>query len=361
MKVADYIFRFSTFKHQNDGLCRVRVFVSSNGTVFVLVTDIGQFGTGALVSHNIERIRQQLSARGFVPPECQFIEHYELGYVRDSTFLLVYFDADNRPSWIETDIERIAELLECDELELSKPTASEPRLVEDAVRLKNQINPFYDFPWSGSPDVTKRKLEIIAGQIPKSIISALIDNGSGEQVLQRILKQDLSLIAEVFAFPEDEYICFSEFPVGEGQVDFALFTGQSWMDVVLIEVKGADYYLVNRNSYGNFASKFNEAVKQIQGRLATIYNDGLTKFRDQVHSLRARAETGERVYNAFLGPVSSLGVDPEKGINVRFIVIGGRTRDDLEESKQRQNFERTFVPPLKIETWDTWLRKLRRD
>jgi hypothetical protein len=209
--------------------------------------------------------------------------------------------------------------------------------------------------------VTKRKLEIIAGQISKALMSALIDNGSNEQALQRILKQDLSLIAEVYAHPEDEYICFSEFPVGEGQVDFALFTGRSWMDVVLIEVKGADYYILNRNSYGNFASKLNEAVKQIQGRLATIYNDGLRKFQHQVHLLRARAETGERVHNAFLGPKSNLEVDPEKGINVRFIVIGGRTRDDLEESKQRQNFERTFVPPLKIETWDTWLRKLRRD
>ena len=133
------------------------------------------------------------------------------------------------------------------------------------------------------------------------------------------------------------------------------------MDVVLIEVKGADYYILNRNSYSNFASKFNEAVKQIQGRLATIYDDGLTKFRHQVHTLRAHAETGERVHNAFLEPISSLEVDPEKDINVRFIIIGSRTRDDLEESKQRQNFERTFVPPLKIETWDTWLRKLRRD
>ena len=63
MKVADYIFRFSTFQHQDNGLCRVRVFVLSNGTVFVLVTDIGQLGTGALVSYNIEWIRQQLSTR----------------------------------------------------------------------------------------------------------------------------------------------------------------------------------------------------------------------------------------------------------------------------------------------------------
>src|SRR5215831_5531800 len=132
MKVADYIFRFSTFWHRNDGLCRVRVFVVSNGTVFVLLTDIGELGTGALVTHHIERIRQQLSARGFVLPECQFIEHYEpyeRDYIigRDSTFHLVYFDSDNRPSWVETDIKRIAELLECDELELSKPTAREPR------------------------------------------------------------------------------------------------------------------------------------------------------------------------------------------------------------------------------------------
>ena len=227
MKVADYIFRFSTFKHQDDGLCRVRMFVSSDGKVFVLLTDIGQLGTGASVTNHIEWIRQQLRARGFVLPECQFIEHYEPHYMigRFATFHLVYFDENYKPSWIETDIERIAGLLECDELELSQPTASELRLIEDAVRLKNQIDPFYDFPTAfESPEVIKRKLEIIAGQIPKAQISALIDNGSNEHALQRVLKQDLSLIAEVYASPEDEYICFSEFPVGEGQVDFALFT-----------------------------------------------------------------------------------------------------------------------------------------
>jgi Domain of unknown function (DUF4263) len=357
MKVADYIFRFTTFQRRDNGLCRVRVFVLSNGTVFVLVTDIGQLGTGALVSYNIEWIRQQLSNRGFVPPECQFIEHNEpydpnCIFGRGGAFHLVYFDANNRPSWKEIDIERTAELLECNELELSKPTASEPRLVEDAIRLKNQIDPFSEFPWPGSPDVTKRKLEIIAGQISKALMSALVDNSSNDQALQRILKQDLSLIAEVYASPEDEYICFSEFPVGDGQVDFALFTGRSWMDVVLIEVKGADYYILNRNSYGNFASKFNEAIKQIQGRLATIYDDGLKKFERQVHTIRARAEAGERVHNAFLGPRSRLEVDPEEGVKVRFVVIGGRTRDDLEESKQRHNFERTFVPPLNTTTKD---------
>jgi hypothetical protein len=147
MKVADYIFRFSTLQHQDNGLCRVRVFVLSKEKVFVLVTDIRELGTGPFVSYNIERIRQQLSTRGFILPECQFIEHCEpydpddiVG--RGGTFHLVSFDANNRPSWIETDIERIAELLECDALELSKPTVSEPRLVEEAVRLKNQIDPF---------------------------------------------------------------------------------------------------------------------------------------------------------------------------------------------------------------------------
>jgi hypothetical protein len=143
MKVTDYIFRFSTFKHQDDGLCRVRMFVSSDGKVFVLLTDIGQLGTGASVTNNIRQIRQQLLARGLVPPECQFIEHYEPYYMigKLATFDLVYFYEDYKPSWIETDIERIAGLLECDELELTQPTASELRLVARIIH-ESQTRPW---------------------------------------------------------------------------------------------------------------------------------------------------------------------------------------------------------------------------
>ncbi|WP_017151764.1 hypothetical protein [Bacillus bingmayongensis] len=50
--------------------------------------------------------------------------------------------------------------------------------------------------------------------ITKVKIETLVKNGAKEQELQRLLKQDLSIFAEVYAYPSDEYICFSEFPIG---------------------------------------------------------------------------------------------------------------------------------------------------
>src|SRR5262245_20916958 len=74
---------------------------------------------------------------------------------------------------------------------------------------------------------------------------------------------------------------------------------------------GLTHICTQSKNENDLSATENEAVKQIQSRLTTIYNDGLTKFGHQVHILRARAETGERVHNAFLGPRSRLAVDPE--------------------------------------------------
>ncbi|MFL6465581.1 MAG: Shedu anti-phage system protein SduA domain-containing protein, partial [Bryobacteraceae bacterium] len=170
----------------------------------------------------------------------------------------------------------------------------------------------------------------------------------------------LSIIAEFYAHPEDEYICFSEFPVGDGSVEFAIFSGRSRMDVTLIEVKGADYYLLNQDSYENFSQKFNESANQIRSRLGLIYRDGLDEFRTRVHSIRKRVEEGECHHNSFVGPHTPLQVDPNKDINLRCIVIGGRTRNDIKESRRRHEYEQTSVPRIGVETWDSWLMKLSR-
>lgn len=131
------------------------------------------------------------------------------------------------------------------------------------------------------------------------------------------------------------------------------------MDVVLVEVKGADFHLVNSDSYGAFARNVNQAADQIRGRLGYIYRN-LADFRSDVHRIRAAAEAGKEIHNAFLGPVFRLGVDPNKDINIRTVIIGGRTRDDCSESAKRQDYESRFSPPIKIESWDTLLRKLQR-
>jgi hypothetical protein len=195
--------------------------------------------------------------------------------------------------------------------------------------------------------------------ISKSSLKSIIENGCKEQELQRHLKTDLSIFGEAYAKPDDEYICFSEFPLANGAIDFVVFTGRSRMDVILIEIKGAEFNLVNSNHYGAFNHKVNEAATQIQMRQGTIYRD-LESFRQNVHKIRKRAEDGESIYNAFLGPRSSLLVDPKKDVNIRSVVIGGRTVNDLEESTMRHNHELSSTPPVRIESWDTWLRRLQR-
>ena len=83
--------------------------------------------------------------------------------------------------------------------------------------------------------------------IRKSELQQLILAGASERQIQSLLKKDLSMLAEVYAHPSYDYICFSEFPVNNGCVDFAIFTGVSWMTVILIEVKGADFNIVNQS------------------------------------------------------------------------------------------------------------------
>lgn len=116
---------------------------------------------------------------------------------------------------------------------------------------------------------------------------------------------------------------------------------------------------MNSDSYGAFAKPIDKATHQIRTRLGHAYRN-ILGFRDEVHRIRMIAENGKVIHNSFLGPISKLGVDPNKDINIRTVVIGGRTRNDAEESKKRQDYEFTFSPPIKIESWDTWLRKFQR-
>ncbi|WP_339308269.1 hypothetical protein NST33_13625 [Paenibacillus sp. FSL L8-0435] len=60
-----------------------------------------------------------------------------------------------------------------------------------------------------------------------SELEKLINEGASEQKLQRELKKDLSIFSKICAIPHDEYIIFSELPVGiTGDCDFAVFTGR---------------------------------------------------------------------------------------------------------------------------------------
>jgi len=131
------------------------------------------------------------------------------------------------------------------------------------------------------------------------------------------------------------------------------------MDITLIEIKGAEFYLTTKDSYSNLNAKFNEARQQIARRLGYVFRN-YPDLRALAHRIREQAECGEKIHHAFIGPRGKLLVDPDKDVNVHYVVIGGRTRDDQLESKLRHEFEISFNPRIRLESWDTWLRKLRR-
>lgn len=195
--------------------------------------------------------------------------------------------------------------------------------------------------------------------LPVSTLRTIVEDGLNEIKIQTHIKSDLSIIADVYSNPKEEYICFSEFPVNDGFVDFVLFSGRSRMDVILIEVKGADYSLINGNNYKDFSAKTNQAVQQIRKRLGYItrhYED----FRKYVHGIREIVDSGQEQYNSLIGPKGKLEVDPNKDINIHTIVIGGRSKDDLNESRLRYEYERGQSPSIRIESWDSWLKKIQR-
>ncbi len=356
MKIVDRIFRFTgNHSRRKDSICRVRVF-AHNGKVTTVLTDLDALHTGLSVTNGVEKICRSLIEEGTMPAHSGVIEHYDRasGPALDA----VTFNAAGSPSWDDISVGAATALLGCEESELLVHTADIPRLREEIERARNEIDPFLDSPWPEPKEIAMRRIAIEKNRISKAQVAELVQAGSGERELLRLIKSDLSILGEFYG-EDDEYIVLSEFPVGGGFVDFAVFTGRSRMDIILIEIKGADFGIVNSDLYGKFASKIEEAAHQIRERLTIVYED-YHGFRKHAHAIRAGAEAGSKLYGALLGPEIPLEVDPNKDVNFRCIVIGGRTRDDASESRKRTAYERQFHPSIKIESWDSWLRKLRR-
>lgn len=359
MKIIDIVHNFPDgHTYVSRGMCRVRSFIGPSGTA-VLLTDLGDKNDGLSVANAVELIIKSLVDQGKVIGPATFVEHHERPDPENDIFYTVTISATSDPEWKPMRRADALAIFDCLPFELDDRSNLNGRILAEADRARFSRNPFIDSRYTESNQTIKRRLEIIDGMISKSAIQDLVLNRAGEQDIQRFLKTDLSIFGEVYAKPVDEYICFSEFPLADGSVDFAVFTGRSRMDVILIEVKGADFNLLNNNHYKEFNHKINEAAGQIRTRLGHVYRDFLT-FRDHVHSLRNRAETGEVICNAFLGPDHRLQVDPNKDINIKTVVIGGRTVNDQEESVKRQDYEARVIPPIRVESWDTWLRRLQR-
>ncbi|MBK8576381.1 MAG: DUF4263 domain-containing protein [Elusimicrobia bacterium] len=357
MKVLDIVHRFNDGNSPvSSGLCRVRTFVVKNDLV-VLLTDLGENNDGRSVTNAVEGIVESLKDQGLIVSPATLIEHYEGPDFNGDSFDIV--NLSPRTSWIPVSRNDVLALIGLEEAELKERTSANSRVMALVSNAKQRRDPFGDLKSPDGNKVTTRRLEIIRGMISKSTIESLVSAGAGEQEIQRVLKTDLSIFGEAYAEPNDEYICFSEFPLAGGLIDFAVFTARSRMNIILIEIKGAEFDLVNSNHYKAFNHKINEAAGQIKERLGIISRN-LTEFRKIVHGLRERVERGDKLRNSFLGPCGKLCVSSDKDVIIRSVIIGGRTRDDLEESKKRHDFETGMTPPIQIESWDTWLRKLKR-
>ena len=338
-------------------ICRVRIFVNQASLVFAVLTDLGLKNTGPSVTNSIKVVRSALINKGYVDRRVRLVDHAEVWLT--TAFSLVNFDAQEQPLWKDIVKQDLIALLDCDADEFETKSLEHKRLFDEVERIRHRINPFIDEPYPKTPEVIVRQEEIKANMLPLMQLERLIRAGALEQKIQKLVKTDLSLFAEVYANPSDEYICFSEFPIKDGSVDFVLFSGRSKMDVTLIEVKGADYNLVTSNSYEDFSAKCNQSVQQIRKRLGYINRNRLS-FEQEVHNIRTRVEKGEKLFNSFVGPEGTLKVDPEKSVRLHTVVIGGRGKNDLRESELRFEYENAFQPSIRVESWDSWLKKLRR-
>ncbi|MCP4346860.1 MAG: DUF4263 domain-containing protein [Desulfobacterales bacterium] len=187
-------------------------------------------------------------------------------------------------------------------------------------------------------------------------IESVIQKGAGERDIQTLLKENLHVLGEVHSHPRGEYIAFSEYPIGNGFSDFVVFNSVSRMEIVIFEIKGADFNFLKSND--TFHSKIEEAITQVRSRFGYI-NREYEGFRREAHNIRLSVEEGIRKYNSVTGKNGYLQCDANKDVLQRGVVIGGRSVNDRLESKLKTDFEISTMPHIKVESWDSWLKKVK--
>lgn len=360
MKVSDFIFQFTPVNlSRTDSLCRVRIFANAHNTCALLTNIDGKYSP-ASVTNSIEAVRKQLIEKGFISPDTLILEHYEDRLSGYGHFEEVDFGGNDSARWRPLSVEKVSELLGCPPQELLDKTLKNRRLFNQLEQLHEVIRPFTQDTWIERYDVLSRRYKIKDNAITKNELAAFLAENPTERELTAFLKRDLAFFADLYAMPSEEYIVVPELKIDEGFVDYAIFSGRSRMDVTLIEIKGANFDLMGSTGYRNFSYKTNEALQQVRGREGTIIRD-YPRFRAYFHQVREAIETGNNRYQAFCGPKRKLQVDPNKDINIRTVVIAGRSANDLEESIERHNLERNTSLPLRLESWDSLLNKISGD
>ena len=185
-------------------------------------------------------------------------------------------------------------------------------------------------------------------------LKQLVRRGAGEHELQAFMKANLDILGKACT-PSSipgEYIVFSEYPIISGKSDFVVFTDRSRLVVVIIEVKGADFNFLSAD--GSVNANINEAARQVRERYRAIENN-YELFRRSFHEVRRDVELGKTVYQSRLGANGFLHVDPNKEIWLKGMVIGGRTTDEYQVSKERHSLEKESQR-ISFDTWDSWIK-----
>jgi hypothetical protein len=194
MKTLDIVHQFNDGRtHVSLGMCRVRCFVGSTGTV-VLLTDLGDKNDGQSVTNAVEVIIKSLLDQGYIVPPATFIEHYERSEWSSESFDKITLTP--HVQWKKLNRNHVIKMIEYEDGELSDCSVTNPRIVAQADRLLFRHNPFIGSKYLESNEVMKRRLEIIKGMISKASVEALVKSKSGERELQCLLKIDLSIFGE---------------------------------------------------------------------------------------------------------------------------------------------------------------------
>jgi hypothetical protein len=141
MKIKDGIFRHpNVHRVPAEGLCRLRIFERRDRLRITVLTELHSESPGAAVelcatliyralvdqgeiSRNTPLIRHVVSTQSVVPVDCAWMS----------------FDREEVPSWRGISVAAAANVLECDEAELTLPTSADAALVAEIRRLRAVI------------------------------------------------------------------------------------------------------------------------------------------------------------------------------------------------------------------------------
>ena len=206
-------------------------------------------------------------------------------------------------------------------------------------------------------EITIQRNKIYKNQRNIEDFIELIEENSQEMKIHKLIKEDLSFMADYLAEPHEEYICFSNYPIGDKIADFVVLTSRSKMKVCIVEVKGADFKIVKANHYQGLNVHMNDAITQLKNHMEYI-NRNYSSFRTQIHEDKDKAINEEYSGNYLVGPRKTLLVDPQKDIDVKYIAIGGVEREDKSIEESHEIVKCKPADNLEIASWNSFVRKL---